>query len=321
MQESPWGNDVGVRRAGSGIRSLYERRSAFLVLALFFFTACSSDSDPRELSRSGSGYAESPDGVEIKYDDFGKGSPALVLVHGWSCDRSYWSGQIEQLSSNNRVITVDLGGHGESGMGRDDWSIASFGADVAAVISTLGLGEVVLVGHSMGGDVIFQAAKRLPGKVSALVMLDTYKKLGNPRTDVEIDQIAAEFEVDFSGVTQKYVRGYFSPDADPALVHWIAADMAAAPQSVAISALRSSFQHARQVPDLIRELEIPVAAINPDDSPTDIESMSEHGVDVVIMPSVGHFLMMEKPNEFNDLLLTTVERLLHADLRTSPEAD
>ncbi len=252
----------------------------------------------------------SADGVPIRYDDYGEGSPALVLVHGWSCDRSYWSEQVSPLSVHYRVITVDLGGHGESGLERENWTIASFGADVAAVVESLDLDSVVLVGHSMGGDVIFQAARLLPDKVKALIMLDTYKQLGVGNSDSEIDEIVSEFKTDFSGVTERYVRGYFPAHADQSLIDRVATDMAAAPPAVALSAIRSSFQHAREIPALIEELDIPVATINPDDAPTDLESMREHGVHVVIMPGVGHFLMMEDPGRFNDVLSSTLDDLL-----------
>ena len=51
------------------------------------------------------------------------------------------------------MVAVDLGGHGESGMGREHWTMEAFGDDVAAVVRGLGLERVILVGHSMGGYV------------------------------------------------------------------------------------------------------------------------------------------------------------------------
>jgi pimeloyl-ACP methyl ester carboxylesterase len=280
------------------------------LLALLVVLACDSKADQTVSTDPVVGTVSSVDGVPIRYSDYGQGQPALVLVHGWSCDRSYWSEQVGPLSRDHRVITIDLGGHGESGIGREDWTIASFGADVAAVVESLKLESVVLVGHSMGGDVVFQAARRLPGKVEALIMVDTYKQLGSPRSDSEIDDIVAHFSTDFPDVTEKFCRGLFPPNADAALVDRVASDMAAAPPAVALSAIRSSFQHAREIPGLIDQLNVPVAALNPDDAPTDLESMHEHDVHVVIMPGVGHFLMMEHPGRFNDLLLSTLDDLL-----------
>ena len=57
------------------------------------------------------------------------------------------------------------------------------------------------------------------------------------------------------------------------------------------------------------ELKLPVVALNPDNEPTDTASMKKYGVDVVIMPGVGHFLMMEDPMQFNRLLKTIVQKL------------
>src|SRR5438874_678908 len=79
----------------------------------------------------------SRDGVEIAYATFGEPggcAPAVVLVHGWSGNRGYWMHQADFLAERHHVIAVDLGGHGESGLGRDDWNLAAFGDDVVAVI-------------------------------------------------------------------------------------------------------------------------------------------------------------------------------------------
>lgn len=283
---------------------------ALVVSTVLAIAACDTRTNQIVTADVANGTVTSADGVPIRYSDFGKGSPALVLVHGWSCDRSYWLEQIGSLSERHRVITVDLGGHGESGLGREKWTIASFGEDVAAVVESLEMDSVVLIGHSMGGDVIFQTARHLPGKVEALIMLDTYKQLGSWNSDSEIDEIVAEFSTDFPGVTERLVRGFFAADADQSLIDRVATDMASAPPAVALSAIRSSFQHAQEVPGLIEELSVPVATINPDDAPTDLESMSKYGVHVVIMPGAGHFLMMEDPDRFNDLLLSTLDDLL-----------
>jgi pimeloyl-ACP methyl ester carboxylesterase len=116
----------------------------------------------------------SADGVPIAYEVHGQGSPALVLVHGWSCDRGYWKEQIEYLAPQYQLVLVDLAGHGASGLGRKDYTMAAFGEDVAAVVDRLGLKSVVLVGHSMGGDVVVEAARRLQGRVIGLVWVDDY---------------------------------------------------------------------------------------------------------------------------------------------------
>src|SRR5215831_19464471 len=56
--------------------------------------------------------AIAPDGVHVQYHVYGKGEPALVLIHGWSCDSNYWREQVPILKQKYTVITVDLAGHG-----------------------------------------------------------------------------------------------------------------------------------------------------------------------------------------------------------------
>jgi pimeloyl-ACP methyl ester carboxylesterase len=90
----------------------------------------------------GKGRVASWDNVAISYDVQGEGEPALVFVHGWSCDKSYWRLQVPYFAKRHKVVTIDLGGHGESGIGRETWTMEAFGKDVAAVVEELELGRV-----------------------------------------------------------------------------------------------------------------------------------------------------------------------------------
>jgi pimeloyl-ACP methyl ester carboxylesterase len=94
----------------------------------------------------------------------------------------------------------------------------------------------------------------------------------------------------------------FPANADPVLVERVVADMSAAPPHVALAALESVRTFGCRVPDLLRDVDVPVAAINPEYPPTDVTSMREHGVAVTCLPDVGHFLMMERPERFNACL-------------------
>jgi pimeloyl-ACP methyl ester carboxylesterase len=255
------------------------------------------------------GVATSPDGIPLAFEAHGAGTPALVFVHGWSCDRSYWRGQLRPLAVRHQVVGVDLAGHGESGAGRRDWTMAAFGEDVVAVVEQLGLDEVVLIGHSMGGDVIVEAARRLGDQVVGLVWVDTYTTLGEPITDEELEAFAAPFREDFGSATRAMVRRMFTPDADADLVEWVAADMSAAPPEIAIDALRHAVGNEPGVLAGLRELTTPVVAINPDARPTDAEALRRHGVRAVLMSGVGHFLMLEDPDQFNRLLGEVIQQL------------
>jgi pimeloyl-ACP methyl ester carboxylesterase len=252
--------------------------------------------------------ARSADGVPVRYDVHGSGAPALVFVHGWSCDRSYWNHQTSHFAARHQVVAMDLAGHGASGVGRKSWTMPAFGGDVVAVIEQLGLGEVVLVGHSMGGDVVVEAALRLLGRVTGLVWVDTYTTLDKPLADEEIRDFVAPFGEDFVTTTRAYVRELFLPGSDPDLVEWVVADMSAAPPEIAIDAIGYSIGNIPSVVAGLRRLKLPAVAINPDDRPTDVEGLARHGVATIVMPGVGHFLMLEDPPAFNQLLTETIER-------------
>ncbi len=108
-------------------------------------------------------------GVPIQYERYGSGDSTIVFVHGWTCDRSYWREQIDAFAADHTVIAIDLAGHGQSGDGRDDWSIAAFGEDVAAVVAAEDVANFILVGHSMGGPVVIEAALALDGRVEQVI--------------------------------------------------------------------------------------------------------------------------------------------------------
>ena len=214
--------------------------------------------------------ARSADGIPLHFEVEGRGTPALVFVHGWSCDRSYWSGQVAHFAEQHQVVTIDLAGHGESGDGRREWTMPAFGGDVVAVIEQLELREVVLIGHSMGGDVIVEVALALPELIAGIVWVDTYSTLGEPSTPEELERFVQPFREDFVPEAQSFVRRMFVTGSNPDLV-------------------------AR------------VVAVNPDYRPNDVEALARHGVEAVLMPGVGHFLMMEDPGTFNRLLGEAIE--------------
>ncbi len=256
------------------------------------------------------GTVAAPDGVEIHYETAGRGEPALVFVHGWSCDRSYWEAQVEYFAASHRVVAIDLGGHGQSGLGRKEWTMAAFGEDVLAVVEELGLQNVVLVGHSMGGHVIVEAARLLPDHVVALVPVEMFWEVDRPMSAEERKGFLAPMRADFSNRTEAFVRNMFTEDSDPLLVDRIARDMAAGPPAVGISAMEHIFSFDEGA--ALVSVKVPMRVINADLWPTDLDALRRHKPDVelAVMPGVGHFVMQEDPDEFNRLLARAVRELV-----------
>jgi pimeloyl-ACP methyl ester carboxylesterase len=255
----------------------------------------------------------SADGVPIHYQVCGEGTPALVLVHGWCCDRSYWERQVGQFAHQYKVVTVDLAGHGESGLGRKAWTMAAFGEDVVAVVKKVGLEQVVLIGHSMGGHVIVEATRRMPERVVGLVGVDAFKKLDLTRTQKQIDDFLVPFRANFAETIRNVVRKVmFVPTSDTALVEKIVADMSGAPPEVGIGTLQELFSHGSRLRETLQEVKMPIITINSDFEPTNVEAAGRYGIEIAFMSGVGHFVMMEDPETFSHLLDEAVKKLVRS---------
>jgi pimeloyl-ACP methyl ester carboxylesterase len=280
-----------------------KKRRGYFLTALFVILVCAGCAGPPE------GDVMSADEVSIRYTVAGKGEPALVFVHGWSCDKSYWEAQVGHFSKSYRVITLDLAGHGDSGLERHAWTIEAFAEDVVAVVKTLDLERIILVGHSMGGSVNLEAAQRIPERVIGIIGVDTYHSLEPKFTKEQIDQFLALFKDDFPVMTKNFVRSMFPHDADTSLVERVASDMAAAPAEVAIGAMTSYLNY--DPSQALEGSQIPIYCINSDKFPTDVDTAKRlaHSFEVEIVAGRGHFLMMEDPKTFNRLLEKTVETL------------
>jgi pimeloyl-ACP methyl ester carboxylesterase len=111
------------------------------------------------------------DGVEVAFSDVGVGEPALVLIHGLGSYMPVWQRNLDALAKQHRVVAIDLPGYGKSAKANYDYSMAFYARTVDGVINALGLKRVVLVGHSMGGQIAMTHALRYPGKAAALVLV------------------------------------------------------------------------------------------------------------------------------------------------------
>ena len=254
-------------------------------------------------------FAVSADGVPVCYEVHGDGSPPLALVHGWCCDRSYWDRQVGHFSQRHKVVTIDLAGHGESGLDRKAFTMESFGDDVVAVVDKLGLEHVVLVGHSMGGPVIIEAARRMPDRVIGLVGIDTFRDVELSRTGEQIDEIVAPMQADFVKAVRSFVREtMFVTSSDPGFAEQVVGDMAAAPPEVGISAIYEFLSNDASLRKGLREVKAPIFAIISNYRANNIEGAQRHGIEVALMSGVGHFSMMEDPTTFNTLLGEVVNK-------------
>lgn len=253
----------------------------------------------------------SRDGTPISYEIYGSGDPVLVFVHGWSCDSRYWRAQVPYFSRNHRVLVVDLAGHGHSGLGRTQYTMASFGEDVRAVVEATGSQKIILIGHSMGGSVIAEAAALIPDRVIALIGIDTLENVEYLMTLEEQKKMMGPLERNFSAGSRAFVGEMISPATDQGLREWILSDISAAPPAVALSAMKEMTKQyiTGEAPRVFEKIRVPVVTVKGDLWPVNYEANRRHMFffDSIVLKKADHFLMMNRPKEFNRAL----EKAIH----------
>jgi len=264
--------------------------------------------------------AATVDGVQLHWTSTGRGAQTLMLVHGWTCDDSSWTAQAA-LASKYRVLTLDLPGHGKSGMPKA-FTMDLFARAVEAVRAEAGVDRLVLVGHSMGTPVIRQYARLYPQHVAALVIVDGVVVLGAPprpgaqRADAPVpDRMKGP---DGPKNREAMIRGMFTPATPKPLQDHVLRMMLTAPEATAYGAMVATFDPAIWKDDAMA---MPVLGIYADRSalgnPDALKRIFPNS-SYVEVPGTGHFVMMEKPQEFNRLVTAFVDKLPAASAPGAP---
>jgi len=269
-----------------------------IALGLAMAAGCSSSQQQAAPGR----IVRSADGVPISYSVNGTGDVTLVFIHGWSCDARYWCGQTPYFARRYRVVTVDLAGHGHSGFGRKDYTMAAFGEDIKAVVMQLDARRVILIGHSMGEAVIVEAAELMPDRVIGIIGVDTFQDVEAKCTQEQMEELVPD-EDKYYADTAKFVGTMLGSGLDAELGSWIVADMASSPPQVGLSAMREylGLYVRSDFARMVEGVKCPVRAVNADMWPTAIDTNRRHmaSFEVAIMKGAGHFVMLERPDEFN----------------------
>ena len=258
--------------------------------------------------------AASVDGIPLHWTSSGSGPQTLVLVHGWTCDDSSWSAQVPALMTKYRVLTLDLPGHGKSGkIEAFRFSMELFARAVEAVRAEARADRLVLVGHSMGVPVIRQYARLYPQHVKALVLVDGVVVLGAPPPPGAQPSQRPEPErmkgPDGPKNREAMIRGMFTPATPKPLQDHVLKMMLAAPEATAYGAMVATFDPKVWGNDVMTMPALGLFADksalgNPEITKKVLPNYEHHEV-----AGTGHFVMMEKPREFNALLTAFVDKL------------
>jgi len=260
------------------------------------------------ISFAASVYAATVDGIPIHSTITGEGPKTIILVHGWTCDETTWQFQVPAFSKNYRVITLDLPGHGESGSPKDGkFSVELFARATEAVRSEAKVERVALAGHSMGTPVIINYALMFPQHVSALVFVD-----GMVAVPPNTTQFAG-FADQFAGpngpkARENMIRGMFSPATTPEIQKKILSMMLGAPEATAVGAIRAMMDPSKWKEGVFPQ---PILGIYTEHSKTvDREYAKVHypKMEYHEITGAGHFLMLDKPEEFNRLVLDFLDK-------------
>ena len=250
----------------------------------------------------------SSDNVEIHYTKTGTHGPNILLIHGWCCRASYWQSTISGLEKDHRVYAIDLAGHGESGKNRIDWIIENYGRDVEALADAEKLNKVFLVGHSMGGDIALEAGKLLGDRVQGIILVDSYHNIVS-RSEEYVQERVAPLKEEFKANAKRWDLGMFSKYADPEIKERVAEEMASMEPLMAIPSIEAAFRYDNGA--AFDNLNVPIRCINRDDREADYEAAEKRVKDFgwATVKNVGHFLMLERPEEFNEVLRDTISSL------------
>ncbi|MGZ8853629.1 MAG: alpha/beta fold hydrolase [Thermoanaerobaculia bacterium] len=261
------------------------------VLAAFLFSSCAH----MTLTK----FIDGPQG-RLRVDDGGSGPALAVLfVHGNGANHNQWRHQLEYLRKTRRAVAFDLRGMGESDVPRNgDYSIDAMVDDVQAVADALHLSRFVIVGHSYGGPVVAAYATKHPERTAGVVYADAG---GNVKVAPDV---AAKFKAALLADKDKVTRQWFAPilaGASDAVKEEVFASVAKTPAEAFASALSGllSFDTVSAVEAYHGPRLAIVAA--PVESPASLHKQVAT-LAVVKMDGVSHWLMLDKPEEFNRIL-------------------
>ncbi len=251
------------------------------------------------------------DGSRVHYESYGTGKEAVVFIHGWTCDLTFWRGQAP-VYEKHRALLVDLPGHGQSDKPDVSYTQERFARAVEAVMRDAGVERAVLVGHSMGGPVALTFVRLFPAKAKALVMVDAFMpqtpkdEADRAKQKAQMEPFLRSFrEPDYKKTAERMIESMFSEKTTPAQREEIRSKMLATPQHVVASAMDGMF--AMEGPKPGETYSLPVMALmaaNPARSGNEAQLRT-------VFPNLrryeawegaGHFLMMESPERFNRAL-------------------
>jgi uncharacterized protein (DUF1684 family)/pimeloyl-ACP methyl ester carboxylesterase len=253
--------------------------------------------EPKTLNASANGRFANFDNNRVFYQSYGKGDEALILVHGWTGNSEVWRGSVNAFP-NTRVIALDLPGHGQSDKPQTNYTMEYFARSIDAVMKDAKVKRAVLVGHSMGTPVVRQFYRLYPEKTLGLVIVDGALRMF--ASQEETNKFFEPMKKDFKGFYAQFMGAMLKDIKDEQVKQFLQTPNTT-PDYVAISAMDGMNDEKLYAADKINVPVLAVMAPSPywkADNETFYRSVAPN-LDYRMWQGVTHFLMMEKPQEFN----------------------
>jgi pimeloyl-ACP methyl ester carboxylesterase len=239
----------------------------------------------------------------------GNDEEALVLIHGWTQNVDGWRDQILAFTKRNRVIAIDLPGHGQSDKPQVAYTMDYFARAVDVVMRDAKVKRAVLVGHSMGTPIVRQFYRKYPEKTLGIVIVDgALKPFGDKAL---MDKMIAGLRAPTYNDTISQMFGMMMGPGLPAEAQArIKGSTLKTPQYVLVSAMEGMADTTIYADDKINVPVLAVMAKNPF-FPPNLEEVYRTlipNLEFYMWDGVGHFLMMDKPKEFNDVVLAFLDK-------------
>lgn len=286
------------------------KRGLFILLLLIILVSCNDTIDKKE------NLTAEVNNTTIAYDRYGNGDTTLLFVHGWCINKEYWNEQSRYFQDRYKVVAIDLPGFGKSDKNRSAWTFEQYGDDIHEFIKAEKLRNVILVGHSMSGDILLLMDTKYPGSVIGIVGIDNLKSPGHKNTEEEtkgIEMFFAMMDSSFSGTVEMYTKqNLFPPSADTSIVNRVIKDFKTNDSTIAIKVLRALVDVSQKEQDLMPQLTHKLYLINSDVDSTKIDSLKKHcnaSAEVFYVHGTGHYPMIEKPAEFNAALEKVIRKI------------
>jgi pimeloyl-ACP methyl ester carboxylesterase len=242
-------------------------------------------------------------GTAVHYESYGTGRDALVFIHPWGGNVSFWRFQVPAFEGKTRVILVDLPGQGQSDKPLIAYTQQLYASAVHAVLQHAGVRRAVLIGNSMGGLVARQFYRMYPKMTNALVIVDMPLRPFDFEEFLE-KQVTPMRGPNYKEVVRKMFDPLFVPQSPAALREEILVKILSTPQNVLVSS-----QEQMADPKIWSQDPIKVPVLGIYSKQPYIESTNERfmrnfipDLDYQAWDGVGHFIMLEMPERFNEAL-------------------